>query len=248
MAGAFEVTPVQHADERGLFLEWFREDAFTGTIGEPFHVAQANFSVSNAGTLRGIHFTEVPPGQAKLVTCVQGAAFDVAVDLRVGSATFGQWDAVLIDDRERRATYLPAGFGHAFLALEDNTVVSYLCSAVYAPARDHGINPLDPAIAVDWPTIGRDGAHPGVAGSPPGTLPPRRWPRSVSSAYSRPTRQPGPDSAPRPDHSDSCARSLSGSHQARLVRYHSTVSARPCSKSTCGCSRARCGSWCMSTE
>jgi dTDP-4-dehydrorhamnose 3,5-epimerase len=158
VAGAFEVTPVQHADERGLFLEWYREDAFTGMTGGPFHVAQANCSVSNAGTLRGIHFTEVPPGQAKLVTCVQGAAFDVAVDLRVGSATYGRWDTVLIDDRERRATYLPAGFGHAFLALEDNTVVSYLCSAVHAPARDHAIHPLDLAIAVEWPTIGRDGA------------------------------------------------------------------------------------------
>jgi len=156
--GAFEVTPVQHADKRGLFLEWFREDTLTRMTGGTFHVAQANCSVSNAGTLRGIHFSEVPPGQAKLVTCVQGAAFDVAVDLRVGSATYGGWDAVLIDDRERRATYLPAGFGHAFLALEDNTVVSYLCSAVHTPARDHGINPLDPAIAVDWPTTGRDGA------------------------------------------------------------------------------------------
>jgi len=171
VAGAFELTPVQHADERGLFLEWFREDAFIRMTGSPFHVAQANSSVSNAGTLRGIHFTEVPPGQAKLVTCVQGAAFDVAVDLRVGSATYGQWDAVLLDDRERRATYLPAGFGHAFLALEDNTVVSYLCSAVHVPARDHGIHPLDPAIAVDWPTSGRDGA----------TLTPRLSPKDVAA-------------------------------------------------------------------
>ena len=158
VAGAFELTPVQHADERGLFLEWFREDAFIRMTGSPFHVAQANSSVSNAGTLRGIHFTENPPGQAKLVTCVQGAAFDVAVDLRVGSATYGRWDAVLIDDRERRAAYLPAGFGHAFLALEDNTVVSYLCSTVYMPDRDHRIHPLDPAIAVEWPAVGRDGA------------------------------------------------------------------------------------------
>jgi dTDP-4-dehydrorhamnose 3,5-epimerase len=156
--GAFELTPVQHADERGLFLEWFREDAFTQVTGGPFHVAQANCSVSSAGTLRGIHFTEVPPGQAKLVTCVQGAAFDVAVDLRVGSASYGEWDSVLLDDRDRRTTYLPAGFGHAFLALEDNTVVSYLCSSVHLPDRDHRIHALDPAIGIEWPTTGRDGA------------------------------------------------------------------------------------------
>ena len=158
VAGAFEVTPVQHADERGLFMEWFREDVFSQMIGGPFRVAQANCTVSSAGILRGIHFTEVPPGQAKLVTCVQGAAFDVAVDLRVGSPTYGRWDTVSIDDRRRSATYVPAGFGHAFLALEDNTVVSYLCSSVHTPARDHAINPLDLAIGVDWPTTGRDGA------------------------------------------------------------------------------------------
>ena len=181
VGGAFEVTPVQHADERGLFLEWYREDAFTGMVGEPFHVVQANCSVSNAGTLRGIHFTEVPPGQAKLVTCVQGAAFDVAVDLRVGSPTYGQWDAVLIDDRERRAIYLPAGFGHAFLALDDNTVVSYLCSAVHVPAHDHGIHPLDLAIAVEWPTTGRNGA----------ALTPRLSPRDAAAPTLAETRALG---------------------------------------------------------
>jgi dTDP-4-dehydrorhamnose 3,5-epimerase len=156
--GAFEVTPVQHGDDRGVFLEWFREDVFTRAAGHPLHLAQANCSVSSAGTLRGIHFAEVPPGQAKYVTCVHGAAFDVVVDLRVGSATFGQWDAVLIDDRERKAVYLPEGLGHAFLALADHTVVSYLCSAPYAPGREHGIHPLDPAIGIDWPTTARDGS------------------------------------------------------------------------------------------
>ena len=124
---------------------------------------------------------------------MQGAAFDVVVDLRVGSPTYGQWDAVLIDDRDRRATYLPDGFGHAFLALEDNTVVSYLCSAVHAPAREHGIHPLDPAIAIDWPTTGRDGAaltprlSPKDAAAPtPGRDPRARRPPDVR-------RQPGPD-------------------------------------------------------
>jgi len=156
--GAFEVSPVQHLDDRGVFLEWFREDVLIRATGHPFHLAQANCSVSAAGTLRGLHFAQVPPGQAKLVTCVHGAAFDVTVDLRLGSATFGQWDAVLLDDTERKAVYLPQGVGHAFLSLEDHTVVAYLCSAPHAPAREHGIDPLDPEIGIDWPTTGRDGS------------------------------------------------------------------------------------------
>ena len=156
--GAFEVTPVQHTDDRGVFLEWFREDVFVGTTGHPLHLAQANCSVSSAGTLRGIHFAELPPSQAKFVTCVHGAAFDVVVDLRVGSPAYGRWDAVLIDDRERRAVYLPEGVGHAFMALEDPTVVNYLCSSPYAPGRERGVHPLDPEIAIDWPTANRHGA------------------------------------------------------------------------------------------
>ncbi len=155
--GAFEVTPVQHTDDRGVFLEWFREDVFVRAAGHPLHLAQANCSVSAAGTLRGIHFAELPPSQAKFVTCVHGAAFDVVVDLRVGSATYGTWDAVLIDDRDRRAVYLPVGLGHAFLALEDHTVVNYLCSAPYAPGREHGIHPLDPELGIDWPATDRSG-------------------------------------------------------------------------------------------
>ncbi|MEO7350446.1 MAG: dTDP-4-dehydrorhamnose 3,5-epimerase [Marmoricola sp.] len=155
--GAFEVTPVQHGDDRGVFLEWFREDVFTELTGHPLRLAQANCSVSSAGTLRGIHFAELPPSQAKFVTCLHGAAFDVVVDLRVGSATYGQWDAVLLDDRDRRAVYLPEGVGHGFMALEDQTIVNYLCSAPYAAGREHTIHPLDAEIGITWPTRGRDG-------------------------------------------------------------------------------------------
>ncbi len=155
--GALEVTPVQHGDDRGVFLEWFREDAFTRATGHDFHLAQANCSVSVAGTLRGIHFAELPPSQAKFVTCVHGAALDVVVDLRVGSPTFAQWEAVRLDDVDRRAVYLPEGLGHAFLALQDGTVVNYLCSEPYAPGREHGIHPLDPELAIDWPTHDLDG-------------------------------------------------------------------------------------------
>ena len=156
--GSFEVTPAQHGDDRGVFLEWFREDAFLEATGHTLHLAQANCSVSSAGTLRGIHFAQLPPSQAKFVTCVHGAALDVVVDLRVGSPTFGQWDSVLLDDVDRRAIYLSEGLGHAFMALEDRTVVNYLCSAPYAPGREHGVHPLDPEIGIDWPQAARDGS------------------------------------------------------------------------------------------
>ncbi len=155
--GSFELTPVLHGDDRGMFWECFREDVLTELTGHPLRLAQANCSVSGAGTLRGIHFAQLPPSQAKFVTCLSGAAYDVVVDLRVGSPAYGRWEAVLLDDRDRRAVYLPEGVGHAFLALEDHTVVSYLCSAPYTADREHGIHPLDPEIGIAWPTSGKDG-------------------------------------------------------------------------------------------
>ena len=101
--------------------------------------------------MRGIHFADVPPSQAKYVTCPSGALLDVVVDIRVGSPTFGQWDSVLLDEKDRRAVYVSEGLGHVFMALTEGAVVSYLCSAGYAPAREHGVHPLDPAIGIDWP-------------------------------------------------------------------------------------------------
>ncbi|HET6167046.1 MAG TPA: dTDP-4-dehydrorhamnose 3,5-epimerase family protein [Marmoricola sp.] len=157
--GAFAVTPQQHRDDRGVFLEWFRSDRFVEATGHPFTIAQANISVSAAGAIRGIHFAQLPPSQAKYVTCPSGAILDVVVDIRRGSPTFGEWDAVHLDDEDRKAIYLAEGLGHAFMALADDTVVSYLCSAPYAPGREHGINPLDPAIGITWPTQGRDGGE-----------------------------------------------------------------------------------------
>ncbi len=155
--GAWELTPRIHGDERGAFLEWFRADVFAETTGHALDLAQANCSVSAAGTLRGIHFAELPPSQAKYVTCMAGAVLDVVVDLRVGSPTFGGWDAVELDDVSRRAVYLSEGLGHAFMALTDGAVVAYLCSTPYAPGREHGVHPLDPEIGVAWPDVGRDG-------------------------------------------------------------------------------------------
>lgn len=156
--GAWEITPRQFGDPRGVFLEWFKAEAFEQAVGHALDLQQANCSVSAAGVVRGIHFADVPPGQAKYVTCVSGAVLDVVVDIRVGSPTFGQWDTVLLDDVDRRGIYLSEGLGHAFMSLEDGSTVVYLCSTGYSPGREHGIHPLDADIAVAWPTTARDGS------------------------------------------------------------------------------------------
>ena len=149
--GAWSFTPRQFPDPRGVFLEWFKADALEQVLGHRLQVAQANHSVSARGTLRGVHFADVPPSQAKYVYCTRGAVLDVVVDIRVGSPTFGVSDAVLLDDQDRRGIYLSEGLGHAFLALTDDATVTYLCSTPYAPGREHGISPLDPALELPWP-------------------------------------------------------------------------------------------------
>ncbi|MBD5786397.1 dTDP-4-dehydrorhamnose 3,5-epimerase [Cellulosimicrobium terreum] len=155
--GAWELTPRQFPDDRGVFLEWFKAGALQDAAGRRLELAQANASSSRAGVVRGIHYAAVPPGQAKYVTCVAGSVLDVVVDLRVGSPTFGRWDAVLLDARDRRAVFLSEGLGHGFMALEDDSTVVYLCSTGYAPEREHGIDPRDPDLGIDWPTHGPDG-------------------------------------------------------------------------------------------
>jgi dTDP-4-dehydrorhamnose 3,5-epimerase len=150
--GAWEITPQLHADARGLFFEWLTDRGFTGFAGHRLDVRQANCSVSAAGVLRGLHFAQLPPSQAKYVTCLSGSVFDVVVDIRLGSPTFGHWDSVLLDDRDRRSVYLSEGLAHGFIALEDNSTVMYLCSAEYNPQREHTIAATDPALAIDWPT------------------------------------------------------------------------------------------------
>ncbi|MGE2730037.1 dTDP-4-dehydrorhamnose 3,5-epimerase family protein [Mycolicibacterium vaccae] len=167
--GAWELTPVVHSDARGSFHEWFTETQFGEIAGHPLQLRQANCSVSHAGVLRGVHFAQLPPGQAKYVSCPRGAVLDVIVDIRVGSPTFGQWEAVRLDDTSHRCVYLSEGLGHAFLALEDRSTVTYLCSAPYAPGREHTVNALDPALGIDWPEVGelilsdRDRAAPTLA-------------------------------------------------------------------------------------
>lgn len=154
---AYVMTPTVHGDDRGSFHEWFRADTFAAATGHRFELAQANASVSSAGAVRGVHFAELPPGQAKWVTCLSGAVLDVVLDIRVGSPTFGEWAAVELDTAARRAVYLSEGLGHAFMALTDGAVVSYLCSAPYAPGREHGVQPFDAAVGIAWPETGPDG-------------------------------------------------------------------------------------------
>jgi dTDP-4-dehydrorhamnose 3,5-epimerase len=149
--GSFEITPRQHADERGVFLESFRGDRLAGAIGHRLDVIQTNVSVSSAGTVRGVHYADLPPSQAKYVTALTGSFIDFVIDIRVGSPTFGLWDSVLLDTVDRRAIYLAEGLGHAICALQDNSSVMYLCSATYDPAREHAINPLDPDLALALP-------------------------------------------------------------------------------------------------
>ncbi|MEV6910315.1 dTDP-4-dehydrorhamnose 3,5-epimerase family protein [Amycolatopsis sp. NPDC051071] len=147
----FEFTSRVFPDHRGLFVAPFQAESFTEAVGHPLRLAQINTSVSRRGTIRGLHFADTPPGQAKYVYCPNGSLLDVIVDLRVGSPTFGEWTSVLLDGAEYKSVYLAEGLGHAFVALEDNTVMTYICSEPYNPTGEHGINPLDADLALPWP-------------------------------------------------------------------------------------------------
>lgn len=147
--GALEFSPSVFPDERGVFLSPFQQEAFTRAHGAPlFPVAQTNHSMSRQGVVRGIHFTSTPPGTAKYVYCARGKALDIVIDIRTGSPTFGKWDAVLMDQQDHRAAYFPVGVGHAFLALEDHTVMSYMLSDCYVQEHELALSALDPALGL----------------------------------------------------------------------------------------------------
>jgi dTDP-4-dehydrorhamnose 3,5-epimerase len=148
---SYEITPKQFGDDRGVFLEWYRFDRLSEVVGHSVDLRQANTSVSKRGVVRGIHFADVPRGQAKYVTATHGAVLDYVIDIRVGSPTFGQWDSVLLDGVDRRAIYLAEGLGHAFVALTDDATVSYLVTDTFNAEREHGIDPLDPEIGLVFP-------------------------------------------------------------------------------------------------
>jgi dTDP-4-dehydrorhamnose 3,5-epimerase len=146
--GVVLIEPVVHGDERGFMLESYSRDAWR-ELGVEVDFVQHNHSRSSKGTLRGIHF-QTEPGQAKLVRCPRGAILDVAVDLRRGSPTYGQWEAHVLDDVSHRQLFVPVGFGHGFAVLSDVADVAYQVSSYYDPATEAGIAWDDPEVAVDW--------------------------------------------------------------------------------------------------
>lgn len=151
--GLFIIEPRVFSDERGFFMESYKASDFSAA-GIPDVFVQDNQSCSSKGVLRGLHFQSAPHTQSKLVRVIKGSVWDVAVDLRKDSPTFGKWTAVILSEKNRRMFYMPAGFAHGFLSLEDNTEFLYKCGAEYDAGSDGGIRYDDPDINIKWPDIG----------------------------------------------------------------------------------------------
>jgi epimerase EvaD len=150
--GAFEFTPQIFTDDRGVFVSPLQQETFAKAMGQQvFAAAQVSHSRSRRGTVRGIHFTATPPGNAKLVSCPAGKALDFVVDLRRGSPTYRQWDSIALDAQKFRSVYVPPGVGHAFVALAEDTVVSYLFSSAYSPAHEHVLSVFDREVGLPIP-------------------------------------------------------------------------------------------------
>jgi dTDP-4-dehydrorhamnose 3,5-epimerase len=148
--GSWVFEPRKFDDDRGSFHEVFKLSQISEVLGRTFEVKQVNHSISKAGVIRGIHWADFPPGQAKYVSCFRGSIWDVVVDIRVGSPTFGQWDAAELSAENGKCVLIEEGLGHVFLALEDDSVVSYLCSERFNPSAEQGINPLDQDVAIPF--------------------------------------------------------------------------------------------------
>ncbi|GLZ00709.1 dTDP-4-dehydrorhamnose 3,5-epimerase family protein [Actinoplanes sp. NBRC 103695] len=150
--GALEFTPDTYADDRGLVANPFEAAAFEEAHGRPlFPVAQTIHSRSRRGVVRGMHYTVTPPGMAKYAYCAHGAALYLVADIRVGSPTFGDVDAVRMDQESFRSIYLPVGVSNGFVALTDDTVIAYLISKPYVAADERAVSVLDPALGLPIP-------------------------------------------------------------------------------------------------
>jgi dTDP-4-dehydrorhamnose 3,5-epimerase len=174
LPGVFELRPTIFRDSRGFFMETYNRAKFA-EIGINDSFVQDNHSLSRKGTLRGFHYQLHRP-QAKLCRVVEGEAFDVALDIRRGSPTFGQWAGLILSAREHNQLYIPTGFAHSFLALTESVQLLYKCSDLYDPADERGILWNDPAIHVPWeitsPLVSeKDQKFPTLAGVLPKDLP-----------------------------------------------------------------------------
>jgi dTDP-4-dehydrorhamnose 3,5-epimerase len=150
IAGTFVAESKVFEDDRGFFREWFKSEDVKNATGREFGIEQANISLSSQGTLRGIHYSIAPRGQAKWITCVAGSIKDVIVDIRPDSQTFGKWIEVILKGDSGQAVFISEGLGHGFVALEDNTAVAYLVSTPFSPTDEFEINPLDEKIGINW--------------------------------------------------------------------------------------------------
>ena len=148
--GAFVAESRLFTDERGFFREWFKSEEIKNETGRDFAIEQANISLSSKGTLRGIHYSIAPRGQAKWITCVSGSIKDVIVYIRPDSKSFGKWIEVELRGDTGLAVFISEGLGHGFVALEDNTAVAYLVSTPFSPTDEFEINPLDERIGIKW--------------------------------------------------------------------------------------------------
>jgi dTDP-4-dehydrorhamnose 3,5-epimerase len=153
ISGSWKIEFQKFEDNRGFFYESFKADEFEKLIGRNFDIKQTNTSSSSKGSVRGIHYALVPPGQAKLVQCQRGSIKDYVIDIRIGSPTFGQLEEIELDEKSANAVFIEEGLAHAFVALENNTIVTYYVSEKYNPEREKGINPFDKTLNVKWPDI-----------------------------------------------------------------------------------------------
>ena len=149
--GAWIIESKIWEDERGFFREWFKHSPILSQTKFDFSVKQANLSISKRGTLRGIHYSLTANGQSKLVTCAAGQILDLIVDLREDSPTFKKFITLELDGKTGDSVLIGQGLGHAFLSLEDNSVVTYLLDSPYSPGEEYEINPFDVELAINWP-------------------------------------------------------------------------------------------------
>ncbi|RYF53395.1 MAG: dTDP-4-dehydrorhamnose 3,5-epimerase [Comamonadaceae bacterium] len=153
IADVFILEPKVFGDERGFFMESFNQKAFDEAVGHAVHFVQDNHSRSTKGVLRGLHY-QIQQPQGKLVRVTRGAVFDVAVDIRRSSPTFGQWAGVELSESNHRQFWVPPGFAHGFLVLSDSADFLYKTTDYYAPAHERSLAWNDPALGIEWPDIG----------------------------------------------------------------------------------------------